>query len=451
MKQRINLWILSYLRFFSHMKIARQHPWIIGVTGSVGKSSFLSLFNAVAKQSYAVSTTMKGNSESGLPLEILGIRSLLHDYGVRSWMNVLLRAPFAALSKSSWNMLIAEMGIDSPEAPKNMEHLLSIVHPSIGVLLNIEPVHTEQFASGLSKEDQTNEDIILKRIASEKGKLVTTLKKEETAIINIDCPYIQNLQSAIKASVITVGSNAKCDIQLTAHSVSVEKGTTFTYVIRGNEYCLTLKDTILFREYGLVIAAVLAAGKAVHIPYEKTLQVIASSIALPAGRFSVFKGKHHSTIFDSSYNASPKAVASALALLQSQTQGKRIAVLGDMRELGPLALKKHTEIVKLAAQSADVIILVGPLMKMYGISVLHDLKFPKDHHHWFLTSKGVGEFVVKKYAAPKDTILVKGSQNTIFLEQVVKELLEQAEDEHKLCRQSAYWDQLRKKFFQENA
>jgi UDP-N-acetylmuramoyl-tripeptide--D-alanyl-D-alanine ligase len=234
-----------------------------------------------------------------------------------------------------------------------------------------------------------------------------------------------------------------------SHRTSIEHGTTFIFSAEGREYRLELPQ-VVFGEYGVTIAAVLAAGKAVHIPYEKTIACIHETFSLPAGRFSVLAGKNGSILLDSSYNSSPSALVAALGFLSGQRTGKRIAILGDMRELGPLAEAKHREAVRVAISSADIIILVGPLMKEYGISELHDRKFPREKQYWFLTSQGVGDFVCRKLLAPGDTVLVKGSQNTIFLEEAVAELLVHPEDTVNLCRQSPYWDSVRHSFFRKN-
>jgi hypothetical protein len=122
MKNRLNNFILSYLRYWAKVKLARQHAWIIGVTGSVGKSSFLSVADHVLSSVYVTKVTRKGNSESGLPLEILSLRDMVSDYSLFSWIRVLFLAPIYAFMRESWNLLIAELGIDSPFSPKNMEY-----------------------------------------------------------------------------------------------------------------------------------------------------------------------------------------------------------------------------------------------------------------------------------------------------------------------------------------
>lgn len=447
MKQQFINGVLSYLRFFARLKVQRQHPFIVGVTGSVGKSSFLSLSSAVLGSVYSMKTTTKGNSESGLPLEILGLRSSLSDYSFGTWATICFRAPFAAWKKEQWNCLLAEMGIDSPNPPKNMEYLLSIVRPQVGVFLSVAPVHTEQFAQGLSIKDKSNEDKILDAIAREKGKLVTTLLPAQTAICNADDPKIATLLPKIQAKTVTFGKQKNADVRIVSYATDIASGSSFVFEADGKQYSLSLPQ-VVFEEYGTIIAAVLATGKVMHIPYDKALFIIKKTFSLPPGRFSVLPGKNGSTLLDSSYNSSPDALRASLIFLSKQTGGKRVAILGDMRELGPLAEEKHREIVRLAATCADTIILVGPQMKIFALDELKKTKPAKDTVFWFEISKGVGEFVSTRLKRG-DTVLVKGSQNTIFLEEAVKELLENPKDGTKLCRQSDYWDSVRNTFFGE--
>ena len=155
-------------------------------------------------------------------------------------------------------------------------------------------------------------------------------------------------------------------------------------------------------------------------------------------------------IIDSSYNSSPAALLAAINLVKEvKIRGKKIGVLGDMKELGELAREEHEKVGKEAAKNFDFLVFVGPLMKKYAFPAALKAGFSEQKIFWFDKSKGVGEFVVKKLLDHDDLILIKGSQNTIFLEQVVYEIIKEKDKAKELlCRQSEYWEKTRKRFFE---
>jgi len=142
---------------------------------------------------------------------------------------------------------------------------------------------------------------------------------------------------------------------------------------------------------------------------------------LPPSRCSIFKGLNNTTIIDSSYNSSLVSATEMLKLLDTYPS-PRIAILGDMREIGKKSPEEHKKLMKIAKKYADTIIRIGPLVNKYYWQ-LFDYPFPKNA-----------------------TILIKGSQNQIYLEELVKHLLQNKSDEKLLCRQSPYWIKLKTNF-----
>jgi UDP-N-acetylmuramoyl-tripeptide--D-alanyl-D-alanine ligase len=122
-----------------------------------------------------------------------------------------------------------------------------------------------------------------------------------------------------------------------------------------------------------------------------------------------------------------------------QFENRKVAVLGDMRELGSQAEIEHKKAAQKAVRVADKIILVGPLMKNYFLPEAKKQGFPEEKITSFLSPYKAANFV-KKNIQKKDVVLIKGSQNTIFLEIVVKKLMANPEEaESLLCRQSDFW------------
>src|SRR5579872_7300307 len=143
--------VLLYLRLLAKSALALHKPYVIGIAGSVGKSSTKNALMAILKDSYSCEAV--GNSETGIPLGILGI--VPTSYSVSAWISMLLRAPIGIMHLKGIKYLVAEMGIDEPVPPKNMTYLLSILKPNIAVSLNVAigdatPPHAMQFESILT-------------------------------------------------------------------------------------------------------------------------------------------------------------------------------------------------------------------------------------------------------------------------------------------------------------
>ncbi len=389
MKKYLSLLFLYYLRFFARLqlfKIKLLNPKlkIVGITGSAGKTSTLLAAEAALKPNLRVKTNYGGNSESGIPLNILGFNN--PDFTFFSWLKIALLAPFKFLTNwKLYDVYLIEMGIDSPISPKNMSYLLSIVKPDIGVFLNVTPIHLENFSS-------------LDEIAQEKAKLVNSAT---TAIINSSDPL-------------------------------VKKYTKNKKIISIKPTKIDIPHFFLPNIYDISLGASLTIAKFLKLDPSTAIDNLKNNFRLPPGRSSILKGINSSTIIDSSYNSSPLATFEMLSFLASYSSPK-IAVLGDMRELGGASELSHQNLYKNTLNSADIIISVGPLTSRFFGSKA------KKFMYWWQAAD-----YLKNSLPQNSTILVKGSQNTIFLEELVKELIPAGQLKHYLssqliCRQSPYW------------
>ena len=409
MKKNISLLVLNYLKFFAKIqlqkirliqKLKHRQLDIVGITGSAGKTSTLFACQTVLSSHLKIKTNDGYNSESGLPLAIIGLK--IKNYSLFSWLKILLLSPLKILTNwQGFDVLILEMGVDSPIWPHNMDYLLSIVKPNIGIFLNISPVHLANFQN-------------LDQIAQEKAKLVNQAK---TTIINnqdkLVKKYTQN-----KNIINLVPTKIKLD----------------------NFY---LPDI-----YQISFGAALSLARIFNINYNDAVKNLQTNFSLPPSRSSILKGIKNTTIIDSSYNSSPIACQKMLKFLDT-FKTKKIAVLGDMRELGSLNESEHNKIYQETLKIADTIISVGPETKKYFTSpklsakdgLIPTFKFD----YWWQAA----EFL-KQQINGDETILIKGSQNTIFLEELVKSILLDPSDSSKLCRQSAWWLKTKNKFRNQN-
>ncbi|MBI2443239.1 MAG: hypothetical protein HYV40_05025 [Candidatus Levybacteria bacterium] len=560
MRQYIILAVLSYLRFFARRGLARHRPTIIGIAGSVGKSSTAHALFSVLKQ-YGP-TKLVGNSETGIPLGILGLRPT--SYTLRDWLRLLVNAPKGVNHLKGTKYLVAEMGIDDPFPPKNMEYLLTILKPDIAIVLNESATHSMQFEKLLpltplplrerdvpSKTGQSEEEkslseeeklkLIVRKIAEEDCKIITQSGctvgiyntddeniKDALAACEADAviarsevspradeatrqshayssseeakptsreatnsssrlrpvPDGTGLRSNNKITLLPFGSDKSNAISCKSYEVTTS-GSSFSLssTMQLSSYAtinLSFPGLVLPREYEQTFAAVIATAAALEVPKEIILKGL-QSFTLPNGRSSLLKGINNTVIIDSSYNASRAAVFAFLEMLKElkkQTKRPVVFLFGDMRELGDEAKIEHEEVAQKLIGIVDYLYLVGPLTREYVLPILNGVVIandpPASHYfalragvrdpngisprpptgglrrndkkvngvfqeiRWFDNAKRAGEYL-KDHLPINAIVLVKGSQNTIFLEEAIKYILADREDAKKLTRQSSFW------------
>lgn len=452
MKQLLTSSVLSYLRYFARKALTKHNPTIIGIAGSVGKSSTRNAIEAILKDHFPIKSV--GNSETGIPLGILGMKP--HNYSRKDWVAMLARSPLNLNFLKGTKYLIVEMGIDDPFPPKNMEYLLSIVKPDIAISLNVSATHTMQFEKALNgKERQIDGKdkvaLLTHKIAVEDTKIITA-SDAKTAIYNADDKHIASLLEKLhldkSRTVLTFGEKSSNDISYGEYKVSLE-GTSFQLynkqLDRHEEITLYFAHTILPQAYREVFAAAILATLQTGLTLEKIKTSLEKNYTLPKGRSSLFKGIHGSVIIDSTYNASKSATNAFLDLLDTlkkETNRPVVFLFGDMRELGDEAQSEHKEVAEKLVGIVDYLYLVGPLTREYVLPVVQQKESQFKGIKWFDSAKRAGEFM--KDNLPKDAIiLAKGSQNTLYLEEAVKDILADKNDSKNLCRQGEYWRKLK--------
>ncbi len=453
MKRKLSGLVLAYLRILARVALKLNKPQIIGIAGTAGKSSTRNAMEAVLKDHFIVKT-VHGNSETGVPLGILGIE--VSGYGILSWFIMLIRAPFGLFYLAGTQYLIAEMGIDEPDPPKNMGYLLSILKPEIAIYLNEGSVHTMQFekkARGKKfRTEQEKIDFFVSQLAEEDAKIITQ-SNCQIGIYNNDDKFVKKALtnfSSDKAQLLTFGSAKQNNASYKSYSVDLT-GTRFVIEVEKKQYFLHFKNFILPQTYQENFAAVILVACEFGLSIEKIEASLEKNFSLPPGRSSLFEGIHESVIIDSSYNASKIATLSFIDLMKTlklKNNRPTIFVFGDMREIGSGEAYEHEEIAKAIKGVFDYVYCVGGVSKKSFLPIVEKDKSSKEII-WFQNSQKLGEYLEDKIPE-KSIVLVKGSQNTIFLEEAIKAILKKKSDDKNLCRQESYWLKMKIKYFEES-
>ncbi|MDD3506625.1 MAG: Mur ligase family protein [Sulfurimonas sp.] len=405
----------------------------------MGKSSTQSAIYAAIKDNVSAYAS-HGNSETGVPLGILGIKPT--SYSFASWVKMCARAPFGVGNLLGKKYLVLEMGIDDPFPPKNMEYLLTIARPDIAISLNIAGPHLMQFEKLLPRDIKSAEErreFILKEMGREDTKIITQ-SGCRTGIYNADDKNIaQFMSKKLSAKLLTFGTDEKNTIFYKNYKANLS-GTTFEFGYQDRVITLFFEKKILPKDYQETFAATILASLELGLEINQIQISLQKNFILPPGRASVFDGIKDSTIIDSSYNASKKSVLAFLKLCEDlkKETGKTVTFLfGDMRELGNEAEIEHKEVMDKIEKVVDYLYLVGDLTKQYVFERAQSCENILEVKH-FTNSREAGKYL-ENNISHGTILLAKGSQNTIFLEEAIKYVLANKEDAKKLCRQEKYW------------
>ncbi len=435
MKKYIGLLVLYYFRFWARLKLFIIKPTIVGITGTAGKSSARNALYHILKTNgfKKVKASFKANSESGIPLNILGLS--IKNYSLFEWIKLFLLAPFYVFLDKDFNIYIAEMGIDSPDWPKNMEYLLSILKPKVGIFLNVGLVHSENFDK-YSKQKSS----VLDLIAKEKVKLIQALPKDGLAVLNIKDKTIKKMYKDLDLSCKTLLVGKHADVKKIDYDFK-NFTTTFEFVIFEKNYLLTI-NKLLPSYYADTLLSAILASTYFKISIKDAISSL-RTLNLPLSRSTIFEGINKSYILDSSYNSSKKALIGFLDMLKKDNVHKRkILALGDMREIGKNSEKEHKQVAEAIIDlNPDLVFLSGPLMSKFVYPILFDkgINVVFKNNAWEIAK------ALKSEVKTNDFIFIKASQNTLFFEIIVIELLANKKDIKYVCRQTKFYEKKRQK------
>lgn len=420
MKKLLKFMIASVLALLARAVVHRYHPRIVMVTGSVGKTSTKDAVAAVLSARFLVRKSEKSfNSEFGVPFTILGADNPWDD--PLAWISLVKRSlALLVLPNQYPNMLVLEVGADRPG---DLARILRIATPDAVVVTQLPevPVHVEAYASP-------------EAVREEEFSPAYALAAGAPLIISEDDLYALDAARRSPARVISYGMTETASVRVSNIAFSevegVVTGMCADVTKEGESSKVSVKGSVGEVQI-LPVAAALATAIAFDIPLASATLAL-EAYEPPPGRGRLLKGKGDSLIIDDSYNSSPVAVEHALKALKAFPHAKRrIAILGDMLELGRYSVTEHERIARIAGESADVIITVGIRARAFATA-------PKKAEVVQFDNARAAAAALRDTVEPGDVILIKGSQS-VRMERVVKALLRDREDVALLVRQEKKW------------
>jgi UDP-N-acetylmuramoyl-tripeptide--D-alanyl-D-alanine ligase len=304
-------------------------------------------------------------------------------------------------------VVVSEMGMNHKG---EIAQLASLTHPDVGVYTNIGPVHIEFFGT-------------IEKIAEAKKELLENVKADGTIIVNNDDEHVVRIARDFPGRTITYGIDCDADYHATGIHARGLLGTSFT--LKGHAFDLSLPGRHNLEN----LLAAIAATRAIGISWDGITRGIGE--LKPAHHRGVLVAIGGARIYDDTYNSNPYAVARAIELLrQADSRGRRIAVLGDMLELGEKELEYHRETGRGIPASVDIVIGVGRRSKAL-LDGAREAGFTDDRLRHFADAEAAGAFL-RTYLRDGDLVLIKASRG-IGLDRIIS-MLDSAGDPQQLAR-----------------
>ncbi len=426
MKNIFKKFVVFILSQEAKILLRRRSPFIIAVTGSVGKTTTKDAIYTILKSKYRVRKSEKSfNSEIGIPLTILGLPNAWNNPFL--WFKNLLEGLFIALfSRDYPDYLVIEAGVDRPG---DMQRLTTWLKPDVTVLTRFPevPVHVEYFASP--------EEVI-----KEKMHLAYALKAEGILVYNHDDVLIQNELENVRNKAI--GYSRYLESHFTAREDEilyyddVPTGGIFTLHHLGQEYKVKYLGSVGLQLVYTYTGAI-AVASVVGVSPEEAIKALVDHEP-PNGRMRIIKGLKGTTLIDDTYNSSPVATTQALHTLGEIKHAKRkIAVLGDMMELGRFSQLEHEKVGGEAAKMVDILVTIGVRAHKIAEGALENGL----HEANILQYEDalVAGRELQNLINPGDVLLIKASQS-IRAEKIVEEIMAEPERASELLvRQDEEW------------
>lgn len=422
MKRVLKNIVIFILTVEARFVLEKYKPKIIGITGNAGKTGTKDAVAAVMSADFFVWKNEKSyNSDLGIPLTILHAKNAWSN--PVSWLKIIMEGLVLLLFPHKYpEWLVLEVGADKPD---DIGKFTKWLHPEIVIVTRIgdTPVHVENFASRQG-------------IIKEKAKLVGALKHGGSLILNADDPDVLAMKDIPKlARTITYGFADSAIMRASNYRV-IDYGTAFKVDYAGNIIPVRIGGVVGRQNIYSVLAA-FAVGAILNINFVSMLESVAN-YERPAGRLRMIAGAKGSVILDDSYNSSPAALELAIESVGDiKSLGRKIAVLGDMLELGSHTIDMHIKIGRKIPELFDMLVTVGQRAENFAEGALA-AGMDRGHILIFSDSVSAGDYLNQVIKAG-DLILVKGSQG-VRMERVIERIMANPENKvDLLVRQDKEW------------
>lgn len=345
------------------------HLKVIGITGSVGKTTTKELVAATLRERYNVLKTQGNlNNEIGLPLTLLRLTS-------------------------AHQVAVLEMGFYQMG---EIAFLCDLARPEVGIINNVYAVHLERAGS-------------IENIQQGKGELVAALPPGGVAILNHDEPRVLAMRDRNPhTQFLTYGLHPDADLRADHIEGLGLNGIRFR--LHYHRETLHITAPLLGRHSVHTALRAIAAGLVLHLDWETILAGLQGPHAQNQLRLVAVRGPNGSLLLDDTYNASPESTIAALNLLADIDARRRVAVLGDMLELGEYETRGHQVVGARAAEVVDLLFTVGERAQTIAQSARAGGLAAAQVHHVADTTSLLAHLRITLTAG--DVILIKGSRAT---------------------------------------
>jgi UDP-N-acetylmuramoyl-tripeptide--D-alanyl-D-alanine ligase len=414
-------WVCKILESQVRRLRAKHKFQLVAVAGSIGKTSTkLAIAHSLEPSRRVMYQTGNYNDRVTVPLVIFGqkLPSLMNIF---AWTRIFLLNERTIRLPYYYDVVVVELGVDAPRQMKDFAYL----EPDLSVVTAVTPEHMETFMT-------------LDNVAAEELLVCDFSKK---VLVNADDTFPKYLEGR---GVLTYGQDGQNTYRATNYASKGLAGAEVELELAA-EPAFTAQAQILGKQGVKILLAAAAAGQLLGLNDDE-LQKGLKEVKPFAGRMQILPGIKNSTIIDDTYNASPATVIAALDVLYASEAPQRIAILGNMNELGDYSQKAHEEVGEYCDPTRlNLVVTIGPDAEKYLVPVA--------------AARGC---TVKAFGSPYDAgayvqeqlqdgaiILAEGSQNKVFAEESLKPLLADKADESRLVRQSPNWLRTKRQQFQQ--